>query len=165
MQTNSYGRIVNISSLAGLYGNSGRVNYSTMKRAAVGFTLALALEGEKHNIQANVIAPIAASRMTDSVMPEKFMKSMPADSVANFVAYLCHESCTSTSGIFELAGRWISKLRWERSQGATMPEGFSLDDVAERFGTICDFTDGTDHPPEEGSPAVAKALESTKAKL
>lgn len=162
MEKNAYGRIVNVSSPAGLYGNFGQVNYSAMKRAAIGFTLALSREGRKRNIQANVIAPIAASRMMGTVMPDDIMKSVPATTVATFVAYLCHESCPSTGGVFELAGRWIAKMRWERSQGVTMPEDFSVDDVAEQFSAICDFSSGSDHPPEEGKSSTEKALTITK---
>lgn len=82
MMDNGYGRIVNISSPAGLYGNFGQVNYSSMKRAAIGFTLALSKEGAKKNIKANCIAPIAASRMMGTVMPEDIMKNVPPQTVA-----------------------------------------------------------------------------------
>merc|ERR1712032_971061 len=106
------------------------------KMAAIGFTLSLAKEGAKSNIKANVIAPIAASRIMASVMSEKGLKNVPTASVANFVCYLCHESCESTGGMFELAGSWISKLRWERSKGVVFPEQFSADDVASMFSEI-----------------------------
>lgn len=158
MDKNNYGRIVNISSPAGLYGNFGQVNYSSMKMAAIGFTLSLAKEGAKRNIKANVIAPIAASRIMASVMSEKGLKNVPTASVANLVGYLCHEDCESTGGMFELAGSWISKLRWERSKGAVFPEQFSVDDVAARFSEVCDFSEGTEHPPEEGQSAFDMAM-------
>lgn len=163
MLNNKYGRIVNVSSPAGLYGNFGQVNYSAMKRAAVGFTLALSLEGAKNNVKANVIAPIAASRMMGTVMPEDIMKNVPPQTVANFVAYLCHESCPASGQVFELAGRFISRLRWERSAGVVMPEDFSVDQVGEKFAEICDMSENTDHPPEQGKSSTEKALAATKA--
>ena len=61
--------------------------------------MALSLEGAKKNIKANVIAPIAASRMMGTVMPEDIMKSVPPQTVAIFVAYLCHETCPATGRV------------------------------------------------------------------
>lgn len=165
MEKNQYGRIVNISSPAGLYGNFGQVNYSAMKRAICGFSLAMAAEGKKKNIQVNVIAPIAQSRLVATVMPEDIMKTMSPSNVANFVAYLCHETCPSTGDIFELAGRWIAKMRWQRSEGVVLGENYSVDDVAANFAQICDFGGKNDHPPEEGQVAAVKAMNAAQAKL
>jgi NAD(P)-dependent dehydrogenase (short-subunit alcohol dehydrogenase family) len=164
MLENKYGRIVNISSPAGLYGNFGQANYSAMKRAAIGFTLTLSKEGASSNIKANVIAPIAASRMMGTVMPEKILQQVPPLPVATFVAYLCHESCPASGEIFELAGRWISRLRWERSAGVVMPDDFTVDQVAEQFAEICDMSKDTDHPPEHGPTSTEKAIAATGGK-
>lgn len=146
MEKNQYGRIVNVSSPAGLYGNFGQVNYSAMKRAAIGFTLALSLEGAKRNIKANVIAPLAASRMMQTVMGDDILQKLPTSSVASFVTYLCHDSCTSSGGIFELGGTWVSQMRWQRSKGVTFKPGFKPEDVAEKFREICDFSEGAEFP-------------------
>lgn len=53
-----YGRVINTTSAAGLFGSFGQCNYSAAKLAMVGFTETLAKEGAKYNIHANVIAPI-----------------------------------------------------------------------------------------------------------
>jgi NAD(P)-dependent dehydrogenase (short-subunit alcohol dehydrogenase family) len=63
MREQGYGRIVNTSSAAGLFGAFGQVNYSAAKLGIHGFSLALSKEGEKRNILVNTIAPMAASRM------------------------------------------------------------------------------------------------------
>jgi len=162
MEANGYGRIVNVSSPAGLYGNFGQVNYSAMKRAAIGFTLALAKEGARKNIRANVIAPLAASRMLNSVMSDKMMKALPTSTVANFVAYLCHDSCESTGATFELGGQWISKVRWQRSKGVTFPDGFSIEDVAAQFDAICDFDEGAEIPAAANA-SIIHAVPKEKA--
>lgn len=59
MRKNKYGRIVNVSSPTGLYGNFGQSNYAIAKGALLPFTKTLAIEGESKNIKVNVIAPQA----------------------------------------------------------------------------------------------------------
>jgi len=83
-----------------------------------GLTQCLAKEGEKKNIRVNTIAPLAASRMTESVMPPEVLAALRPDTVAPVVAYLTHESCTETGSVFELGAGYVGKLRWQRSAGA-----------------------------------------------
>ena len=63
MREKGYGRIINTSSNAGLYGSHGLVDYSTAKSGINGFTMSLALEGAKKNILTNSVAPLADTRM------------------------------------------------------------------------------------------------------
>jgi NAD(P)-dependent dehydrogenase (short-subunit alcohol dehydrogenase family) len=56
--------------------------------------MTLAREGAKKNIHANSIAPLAASRMTETVMPPEILAALKPDFVVPLVAYLCHESTT-----------------------------------------------------------------------
>jgi NAD(P)-dependent dehydrogenase (short-subunit alcohol dehydrogenase family) len=74
MRKQNYGRVIMVTSAAGLYGNFGQAHYSAVKMGLVGLAKTLALEGEKNNIKVNVIAPIAASRMTETVMPPDLLK-------------------------------------------------------------------------------------------
>ena len=57
MVKNKFGRVINISSVAGLMGNSGQVNYSSSKSAMVGFSRSLAKELGSRNVTSNVVAP------------------------------------------------------------------------------------------------------------
>lgn len=116
MKKQKFGRIINTASAAGLFGNFGQVNYSTAKLALHGFTQALAKEGAKYNVRVNTIAPLAASRMLESVMPPDYLENVKPELVVPLVAYLCHDTCEETGSVFEVGGGFVAKLRWQRSE-------------------------------------------------
>ncbi|PYH47190.1 putative peroxisomal multifunctional beta-oxidation protein (MFP) [Aspergillus saccharolyticus JOP 1030-1] len=138
-----YGRIINTASSAGLFGSFGQANYSAAKLGQVGFTETLAKEGAKYNIIANVIAPIAASRMTATVMPPDVLENLKPDWVVPLVAALVHSSnTTETGGIYEVGGGHAAKLRWERAKGALLKTDASLTPgaIARKWNDVNDFS-------------------------
>ncbi|KAL4942087.1 hypothetical protein BDV06DRAFT_193092 [Aspergillus oleicola] len=138
-----YGRVINTASAAGLFGNFGQANYSAAKLGQVGFTETLAKEGAKYNIIANVIAPIAASRMTATVMPPEVLDLLKPEWVVPVVAVLVHSSNTQESGsIFEVGGGHVAKIRWERSKGALLKTDASLTPgaIARKWSDVTDFS-------------------------
>jgi len=147
MREKGYGRIIMTTSAAGIYGNFGQANYCAAKLGIAGLANCLAEEGRGKNIFVNTIAPIAASRLTETVMPPELLKHLNPEAVSPLVAWLSHESCQETKGLFEVGAGYIAKLRWERAQGNVFALGkkFSIDDVASRWSKITDFTDA-EHP-------------------
>lgn len=147
MREQQYGRIINTASAAGIYGNFGQANYSMAKLGLHGLTQTLAIEGQKRNIFVNSIAPIAASRLTETVMPPDMLKNLKPEYVSPLVAFLCHESSTETGGLFEVGCGWFAKLRWERTNGLGLPvDNISAESISEGWDTVVDFSENTSHP-------------------
>eukprot|EP00040_Diaphanoeca_grandis_P016668 m.86279 g.86279 ORF g.86279 m.86279 type:complete len:315 (+) comp25952_c0_seq1:83-1027(+) len=173
MQEQEFGRIVNVSSPAGLYGNIGQANYSLAKMGMVGFTQTLAKEGERKNVHANCIAPIAGTRMLATVMPENLISGLKVEHIVSLVLYLCHETCEENGGVFECGGGTYQKVQLARAPGwtANLSNGDpSVEDVAANFETICDMDDAevieyTDGGSKAGIMNVLDFDAQKKAKL
>lgn len=109
MREARYGRIVMTTSSTGLYGNFGQTNYGAAKLALVGFMQTLGLEGEKYNIRVNALAPTAATRMTEGLLPPEAEKSLAPGAVSPGVVALVAEDAPNRmilcagAGSFEAA--------------------------------------------------------------
>ena len=147
MLAQGYGRIINTTSAAGIYGNFGQANYACAKRGLVGLTNTLAIEGAKKGIKANVIAPVAVSRLTETILPKEVIEALKPEFVTPLVVKLCSEESDETGSLYEVGAGWISKLRWERSKGVCFPpsEAMTAEQVQDAWEQIGDFTDA-DHP-------------------
>ncbi len=82
MKAQNYGRIVNTTSSSGLFGNFGQSNYSAAKMALVGLMQTLAIEGAKNDIRVNCLAPTAATRMTEDIMPPQMLALLKPEAVS-----------------------------------------------------------------------------------
>ena len=105
----SYGRIVVATSTSGLFGNFGQANYSAAKLGLVGLINTLAQEGAKYNIKSNAVAPIAATRMTEDIMPAEILEKLTPEYVAPVVAYLCTEEVPDSASVFIVGGGKVQR--------------------------------------------------------
>ncbi|SAM08063.1 hypothetical protein [Absidia glauca] len=165
MRKQKYGRIIMTASAAGLYGNFGQANYSAAKLALASFGFSLAREGERDNIHTNTIAPMAASKMTETIMPPEILASLNPEFVTPVVGFLCHENTQDNGGIYEVGGGFVSKLRWERSSGSVFKadETFTPSAVAAKFEEIIDFDKGVEYPSSIMDTNFLELLERAKA--
>ncbi|MFB4296986.1 SDR family oxidoreductase [Actinomadura sp. NTSP31] len=136
LRDNAYGRIVNTSSPAGLFGNFGQANYATAKMGLVGFTKTLAQEGAKYNIKANAIAPVAWTRMTEDLLPADFADKLGVDQVTPLVAFLVHESNEDTGEVYTVGGGRIAKIFVAEGPGYGQKETLSVEAVRDNWAAI-----------------------------
>ena len=160
MREQNYGRIVMTTSSSGLYGNFGQSNYGAAKMALVGLMQTLSIEGAKHDIRVNCLAPTAATRMTEALMPAAMLKLLEAESVTPGLLALVAEDAPTRAILCAGAGAF------ERAY-VTLTEGIHVgrpDDAAEqiaaRWESISD-RDGETVPESgtaQGSLEIGKAM-------
>jgi NAD(P)-dependent dehydrogenase (short-subunit alcohol dehydrogenase family) len=138
MREQNYGRIVCTTSSSGLYGNFGQSNYGAAKLGIIGFMNTLKLEGQKNNIHVNAIAPVAATRMTENLMPPAILERLKPEYVTPGVVFLCSEDAptgcilTAGAGAFALA-------RIVETEGVYLGDGgLSVEEVRDNWAKIID---------------------------
>ena len=138
MREQKFGRIINTSSAAGLFGNFGQTNYGAAKMGIVGFTNVLAIEGAKYNIKANVLAPGAKTRMTmDLLGPMADQFDMDPTLVSPIVAYLAHDECPVSSEIYSAAAGRVGRVFIGATPGIFDKE-LTLEKIRDNFDKIRD---------------------------
>ncbi|MGK2881750.1 MAG: SDR family oxidoreductase [Mycobacterium sp.] len=137
----SFGRVVVATSTSGLFGNFGQANYSAAKLGLVGLINTLAQEGAKYNIKANALAPIAATRMTEDILPPEILKNLTPEYVAPVVAYLCTEEVPDSASVFIVGGGKVQRTALFQNEGVTFTTPPTVDDIASRWSEIDDLSE------------------------
>jgi NAD(P)-dependent dehydrogenase (short-subunit alcohol dehydrogenase family) len=138
---NGFGRVVVATSTSGLFGNFGQANYGAAKLGLVGLINTLAQEGAKYNIKTNAVAPIAATRMTQDILPPEVFEKLTPEYVAPVVAYLMSEENPDTASVFIVGGGKVQRAALFQNEGVTFSDGVpSVDDVAAKWGEIADLS-------------------------
>ncbi|MDE2487366.1 MAG: SDR family NAD(P)-dependent oxidoreductase [Alphaproteobacteria bacterium] len=104
MRRQAYGRIVMTTSSSGLYGNFGQSNYGAAKLALVGLMQTLALEGAKHDIRVNCLAPTAATQMMEGILPPEQLAMLRPELVSPAVLALASEDAPTRAIVCAGAG-------------------------------------------------------------
>jgi NAD(P)-dependent dehydrogenase (short-subunit alcohol dehydrogenase family) len=141
LRAKAYGRVVVTSSNSGIYGNFGQANYGGAKLAVVGFMNALRLEGQKYNVLVNALAPVAGTRMTESLMTPEMLARLDPAFVSPMVAYLCSEQCQRTGDIWSAGAGYFARIEYREAPGLRI-EGRAptVEDVADNIDKIADLS-------------------------
>jgi NAD(P)-dependent dehydrogenase (short-subunit alcohol dehydrogenase family) len=143
LREQSYGRVVMTTSTSGIYGNFGQSNYGAAKLGIVGLANVLALEGRKYNINVNAVAPVAATRMTEDIMPPEVLERLDPAYVSPAVVQLCAEECTDTGVVILAGGGQYARIAFFQAPGVMFDKVPSVDDVAARWSEITDMRSAT----------------------
>jgi NAD(P)-dependent dehydrogenase (short-subunit alcohol dehydrogenase family) len=138
MKERQYGRIVMTTSSTGLYGNFGQTNYAAAKLALVGFMNTLSLEGFKYGIRVNTLSPIAATRMTEDIMPERVLALLQPEAVTPAVIFMCGEDAP-TRQIIAAGSGGFARVTIQETPGIFLkPDARSAENVAAGWSRIAD---------------------------
>lgn len=148
-----YGRIVLISSMAGMLGMDGYGDYASAKTGMIGLSRVLAHEGAEHGIRANVLGVGAYTRMAETEMrrwllqqysesyADKWIawqrKYVRPELVSPAVVWLAHQDCPVSGEIFDSSGGWVKRIFLAETVGLTKLD-LTPEDIRDNFGKICD---------------------------
>ena len=156
MKEQNYGRILVTTSSTGLYGNFGQSNYGAAKLGVVGFVNTLKLEGQKYNINCNVLCPVAYTRMTENLMPPEAEALLTPTSVTPAVIYLSSEN--GPTGTILCAGAGVySVAKIMESDGENLGLEATAEDLEKNWNKISDFSEAK--PFLNGGEQTGKVLE------
>jgi NAD(P)-dependent dehydrogenase (short-subunit alcohol dehydrogenase family) len=134
MKEAGYGRIVMTTSVSGLYGNFGQANYAAAKMGMVGLMNTLHIEGQKHDIRVNALAPTAYTQMLEGLVDPAMAECLTPESIAPGLLYLVGDAAPSklilgagaggfaVNHIFESEGLYLAEAeRTPDAIAAAMP--------------------------------------------
>lgn len=141
MREQGGGRIINTTSISGLYGNFGQANYSAAKAGIYGLTRTASIELQRYGIWVNAVAPLAKTRMTEDLpMFEKIEDTLSPEHVAPVHLFLASELSGKRTGlVVGVAGARLSVFKVVESTGKykeTERGIWTAEEIAEHFEAI-----------------------------
>jgi NAD(P)-dependent dehydrogenase (short-subunit alcohol dehydrogenase family) len=166
MNEQKYGRIVMTTSSSGLYGNFGQSNYGAAKLALVGLMQTLSIEGAKNDIRVNCLAPTAATRMTEGLMPQEVLDALKPEAVVPAMLVLASADAPNRTilcagaGTFEAAHITLTQGAW-LGTGPDTPEQLAarLAEVTSRDGETVPQSGAA-----QGTNEVGKAMKANASR-
>ena len=140
MREQNYGRIVVTTSSSGMYGNFGQSNYGAAKMGILGFMNTIKLEGQKNNIHINAISPVAATRMTENLMPPAILEKLKPELVTPGVVFLASEEAPTGTILTAGAGVFAVAKIFE-TEGAYLGEEATVEAVRDNWDKIAGEAD------------------------
>jgi NAD(P)-dependent dehydrogenase (short-subunit alcohol dehydrogenase family) len=165
MRAQNYGRIVFTSSASGLFGNFGQANYGAAKAAMLGLMNVLHIEGAKHDIRVNALAPTAATAMTEGLLPPGTEELLVPDTVSPAVLFLVSEDAPSKM-VMGAGGGVFTQIHVLETAGVYLPPDQRRPaDIARHLDAIADLK-GAGHLEgafEQSAKFVEVALSAIRA--
>jgi NAD(P)-dependent dehydrogenase (short-subunit alcohol dehydrogenase family) len=160
MRAQNYGRVVVTTSSTGLYGNFGQSNYGAAKLSLVGLMNTLKLEGGKNDIRVNAISPVAATRMTEALMPPELLAKLKPEYVTPGVIYLASKDAP-TGAILTAGAGTFALAQIVETEGAYLGHEASAEAVRDHWTQITDRTGA--EPYQQGLAQSQKFLRKSEA--
>jgi NAD(P)-dependent dehydrogenase (short-subunit alcohol dehydrogenase family) len=129
-----------------MHGAFGQANYAAAKGGIIGLAKTLAIEGKRHGIRVNAVAPMALTDMTGSVFTEKMKEVLRADLVSPFILSLLAPASRLSGAVIECGGGWAALMRWQRAAGIVLGDDRAIADTVSIEAALADFTGGFDLP-------------------
>lgn len=162
MRERQYGRIVMTSSSSGLYGNFGQSNYGAAKMGLVGLMNVLHIEGIQKGIHVNTLAPTAATRMTEGLIPEPMLKLMTPESVTAALLTLACDEAPSRLILAAGAGGYAATRITETDGISLAPDDQLPENIMAQMEAI--LNEDGEQMLEEGSGQTMKFLNKAMAR-
>jgi NAD(P)-dependent dehydrogenase (short-subunit alcohol dehydrogenase family) len=162
MRAQNYGRIVMTTSSTGLFGNFGQANYGAAKMALVGLMQTLSIEGAKHDIRVNCLAPTAATRMTENLMPEAVLRLFDAGAVTPGLLTLVADDAPTRAILCAGAGSF-ERAYVTLTHGIHVGQGSdAAEQIAAQFAAISERAGATvpESGAAQGTLEIAKAMQA-----
>ena len=138
MRDAGYGRIVVTTSSSGLYGNFGQSNYGAAKLGVVGLMNTLRAEGAKYDIRVNALAPVAATRMTEDILPEEAKALLKPEEVTPGVVFLVSKDAPNGIILAAGAGGYAAARIYETKGIWLEPNDRTPEMIASRIDDVLD---------------------------